>query len=63
MIELVVTIAVVGLIVWAIVTYIPMAPAFKRAIIIIAIVCLAIFVLRSFGLWSHADIPVPNLRN
>ncbi len=62
MIELIVTLAIVGLIVWAVVTYIPMPVAFRNAIIIVAVVCVVVFVLRAFGLWGGSDIPVPNLR-
>ncbi len=62
MIALIVTIALVGLIVWLITTYIPMPPGYKRAIQIIALVCVILFVLKAFGLFEHAhDIPVPKL--
>lgn len=62
MISLIITIAVVGLLVWAIVTYVPMPPAFKTAIIIVAVLCLVIYILSAFGLLSR-DIPVPQIRN
>ena len=64
MISLLVTIAVVGLIVWAI-TLIPMPQAFKTAIIVIAIICVVLYVLQVLGLWGGSamhDIPVPRLR-
>ena len=38
MIELIVTIAILGLIVWAIVTFIPMPVGFKNVIYVVAIV-------------------------
>ncbi len=50
MISLIVIIAVFGLLVWAITTLVPMPPQFKNAIYVIAIVCLAIYVLQAFGL-------------
>ena len=62
MIELIVTIAILGLIVWAIVTFIPMPVGFKNVIYVVAIVCLVVFLLRAFGLWHGGDIPVPQLR-
>ncbi len=64
MIELIVTIAILGLIVWAITTLIPMPENFKKAIYIIALVCLLIFVLRAFGIVGPVvhDISVPQLR-
>lgn len=60
MIALIITIAVVGLLVWLICTYIPMSPGYKRAIQIIAIVCIVIYLLKVLGLFDH-DIPVPRL--
>ncbi len=61
MIELIVTLAIVGLIVWAVITFIPMPDAFKKAIIVIAIICVVVFVLKAFGIWGGHDIPVPKL--
>jgi hypothetical protein len=61
MISLIITLAIVGVIVWAIHTYIPMPPAFKTAIYIIAVVCVVFYVLSAFGLLNR-DIPVPQLR-
>lgn len=55
MITLLLTLAVIGFIVWAIVTYIPMPPLFKNAIIVIAIIIVLLYVLRAFGI---ADIPL-----
>lgn len=62
MIELVITIAIVGLIVWAVTTFIPMPAGFKTAIYVVALVCVIVYLLRSFGLWSGGDVPVPQLR-
>ena len=63
MIQLVIAIEIIGLIVWAVITYIPMPVGFKRAIVIVAIVCVGIYLLRAFGLWGGSDVPVPNLRS
>lgn len=62
MISLIITIAVLGLIVWAITTYVPMPNGFKQAIYVIAVICLVIFVLNAFGIWHIQDAPVPQLR-
>lgn len=56
MITLIITIAVAGLLVWA-VTQIPMPPPFRTAIYVIAVVCLVLYMLRFFGV--HHDIPLP----
>lgn len=49
LIMLILGIALVGLLVWAIVTYIPMPPIFKRAITIIAIVVVVLYLIRVFS--------------
>lgn len=55
MITLILTLALLGFIVYAIVTYIPMPPLFKNAIIVVAVVLAILYVMRAFGI---ADIPV-----
>ena len=60
---LIVYVAIIGLIVWAITTLIPMDPKFKQVIVVIAIVCVVLLVLSAFGLLpSHIDTSVPKLR-
>jgi hypothetical protein len=55
MITLLIVIALVGFLVWALITYVPMHDGFKKAIIVIAILALILYVLRVFGI---SDIPV-----
>lgn len=52
MIELIVTIAIVGLVVYLITTFIPMPAQFQKAIYIVAAVGLLLYLLSAFGLWS-----------
>lgn len=59
MLSLIITLALLGLIVWAITTYIPMPPVFKTVIYIVAAVCLIMLLMRAFGV---VDIPVPQIR-
>jgi hypothetical protein len=59
--ELLIFIALLGLGVWALTTYIPMPPGFARVIQIIAIVVVVLVVLSAFGLLP-SDIAVPRLR-
>lgn len=61
MISLILTLAVVGMIVWAVVTYIPMPDGFRKVIIVVAIVCVAIYVLYAFGFSGAHDVPVPQV--
>lgn len=55
MISLVLTIALVGFIVWALTTYVPMPPPFRTAIVVLAVVLLVIYLLQVLGL----DVPLP----
>lgn len=59
MIELILSLALIGLIVWAITTYIPMPPIFKTVIYVIVAVVLILYLMRVFGI---SDIPLPRLR-
>ncbi len=60
LIELIVYIALIGLLVWAITTFVPMPGSYKRAIHVIAIVVLVIFVLGVFGILPRFhDIKIP----
>ena len=52
LVQLVVVIAVVGLLVWLITTYIPMPPVFKTVIYIICAIVLILWLLRAFGAYD-----------
>lgn len=49
-IELIVVIALAGLLVWCVTTLIPMPEIFRKAIYVIAVVFLVLYVLNGFGL-------------
>lgn len=59
MISLILTIAILGLIVWFITTHIPMPPIFKTVIYVIVAIFLILFLMRTFGV---SDMAVPRLR-
>jgi hypothetical protein len=59
--ELLVFIALLGLGVWALVTYVPMSQGFARLIQIVAIIVAVVVVLGAFGLLP-SDVTVPRLR-
>jgi hypothetical protein len=61
LIELVVILALVGMALWAIQTYLPIDPTMKRVIHIVVIVVVVIYLLRVFGVLGH-DIPVRPIR-
>ncbi len=50
MLQLIVSIALIGLFCWALTTVVPMPPRFSRVIEVLAIVIVVILVLQSFGL-------------
>lgn len=55
LINLVITIALVGLVVWAITKFIPMPETFKTLIYVIAGVFMVLYLLSAFGLY-HAPV-------
>lgn len=59
MITLILTIAIIGFIVWLIVTHIPMPDAFQKGIIVISVILVLLYVLNALGIVGP---PVPNLR-
>lgn len=59
MIGIILTIALVGLVVWLITTYIPMPAPFKNIIIVIVVILLILWLIQVFG---FADMPVWHYR-
>jgi len=58
MISLIFTLALAGLIVYLIVTYIPMPSIFKTVIYVIVAICLIVYLMRVLGI---GDVPIPKL--
>lgn len=61
MIGLILTLALLGLIAWAIVTYIPMPQPIKTLIVIVIVVFCILIVVNAFGLLNY-DVGIPRLR-
>ena len=59
MIALVIGLALVGLVLYLIETYIPMDPAIKLVIRIVIVICVILYLVRLFGI---ADLPLPRAR-
>jgi Flp pilus assembly protein protease CpaA len=53
---------VVGLVVWALTTYIPMPQQIKTLIIVAAMIVLVLILLKALGVLGGADIPIPRVR-
>lgn len=59
MISVLVVLVVVGVCLYLVQTYIPMAPPIKTVITVVVVLCLCLWLLSVFGV---ADIPVPRVR-
>ena len=53
LLNLVGLIVVVGVLLWLINTYIPMAAAVKSLLNAVVVIVLIVWLLKAFGLWSH----------
>ncbi len=56
-IAIMLVIALIGLIAWAIVTFIPMPPKFATAIYVLAGIFVLLYILQVFGLISGFHVP------
>ena len=63
LINLVVTLIVVGVLLWLVNTYIPMDGKIKKILNIVVVVCVVVWLLYAFGIINHSgDIKVPQVR-
>lgn len=63
LISVVVTLVVVGLLLWLINTYIPMDGKIKQILNIVVVICVVVWLLYAFGvLGSGGNIRVPQVR-
>lgn len=62
MIALVVTLIVIGVLLWCANTYIPMDAKIKNIMNIVVVVCVVLWLLNVFGLLSY-DMPVPRFHS
>jgi hypothetical protein len=62
LISLIVTLVVVGVLLWLVNTYIPMAGSIKKILNIVVVICVIVWLLFAFGIINHAgDIHVPHV--
>jgi hypothetical protein len=59
MLAVLLTLVIIGVLLYAVETYVPMSPPIKLLIRIVVVLCVVIWLLRVFGV---ADLPVPQLR-
>ena len=63
LISLVVTLIVVGVLLWLVNTYIPMDGKIKKILNIVVVICVVVWLLFAFGLLDRStDIRVPQVR-
>lgn len=53
LVNIVITLIVVGVALWLINNYIPMASGIKTILNIVVVVAVGVWVLQAFGLWGH----------
>ena len=63
MISLIITLIVVGVLLWLVNTYIPMDGKIKQILNIVVVICVVIWLLSAFGVLGHSgDIRVPQVK-
>jgi hypothetical protein len=63
MISLVITLIVIGILLWLVNNYLPMDGKIKQILNVIVVICVVVWLLSAFGVLSHAgDIHVPQVR-
>lgn len=63
MLSLIITLIVVGILLWLANAYLPMDGKIKQILNVVVVVCVVIWLMSAFGIFHHAhDIPVPQVR-
>jgi 1-acyl-sn-glycerol-3-phosphate acyltransferase len=63
LINLIITLIVVGVLLWLVNTYIPMDGKIKKILNIVVVICVVVWLLYAFGVLNHSgDIRVPQVR-
>jgi predicted membrane protein len=53
LLSIVITLVVIGVVLWLINSYIPMASGIKNLLNVVVVVCACVWVLQVFGLWGR----------
>ena len=62
LISVIVTLIVVGVLLWLVNTYIPMAGSIKKILNAVVVICVVVWLLFAFGIINHAgNIHVPQV--
>jgi len=62
LISLIVTLVVIGVLLWLVNTYVPMDGKIKNILNVVVVICVVIWLLYTFGIINHAsEIQVPRV--
>jgi predicted membrane channel-forming protein YqfA (hemolysin III family) len=61
MLSLVVTLVVIGVLLYLLENYVPMDARIKKLIYIVVVICVVVWLLNAFGVLDYANVPVPHL--
>jgi predicted membrane protein len=53
LLSIVITLVIIGVVLWLINSFIPMASGIKTLLNVVVVVCACVWVLQVFGLWGH----------
>ena len=63
LISLAVTLVVIGVLLWLVNTYVPMAGSIKKILNVVVVICVVVWLLFAFGILHHSgDIRVPQIQ-
>jgi len=63
LISLTITLVVIGVLLWLVNTYIPMAGSIKKILNAVVVICVIVWLLFAFGILHHSgDIRVPQIQ-
>jgi hypothetical protein len=63
LISLIITLVVIGVLLWLVNTYIPMDGKIKKILNVVVVICVVVWLLFAFGILNHSsDIRVPQVR-
>ncbi len=63
LISLIITLIVIGLLLWLVNTYIPMDGKIKKILNVVVVICVVVWLLFAFGILDHSsNIRVPQIK-
>jgi len=63
LLHLIITLIVIGVLLWLVNTYIPMDGKIKKILNVVVVICVVVWLLFAFGVLNHTgDVGVPQVR-